>query len=549
MSNISVVDPSGLGSAAGADSTSASEFQQALQTADSNAVGETILTPNAIGGGELPSGYSVLTFDMANGNWTGTITLPKQAKDQDAVIIRSAAGYAASVAADNVENADKANLTVVTGTNLLFVYNEESQKWYRVPMAGHTKVMTASQAADGLASISSDTLVLITDRDNPILANLPEKSDYNISFFSAANTVTGILAPNGIVSDSSNTMWVQDKQSYVPYVEIAKGLYQFWYNDGSWTDKNPPAALTPNDLKGGELPSGHSTVTFNLSDGNWVRDITLPQSPSDGDRVVISSGATMTAYIDTANVDTTGGPLELRAGQSHTLVYDASIQKWALQAQQPLIQVPIVLSPDAGSTASYEMTVASEVVLPATAPNWTVLTITSSASADGRIVDGVAYGLNKRDPIIVKPNESYSFEFHDGMWNLRNYAAHELTAAQATANLEPPTAPVTVITISDGDWLPEMKLPDSAGAGDKIIIKSTAAQSTTITGNMHADVQVQPTPPRLPTRPGVEPPPPPPPVNPIGEQLDSVVLDGGDIVTFTWDGYGSYWRTNHYGSA
>jgi hypothetical protein len=364
MSDISIVGPTGMGSAAGTDSASASEFQQAVQAADSNGVGGTILTPNAIKGGELPSGYPVLTFDMANGNWAKTVTLPKQAKDQDAVIIRSTADLIASVAAGNVENAEKANLKIEKGMSLLFVYDEGSQKWYSVPMEGNTKVMTASQAVDGLASIASDTLILITDRDNPRVVNLPEKSDYKIFFFSAASDVTGIFAPNGVVSDSSSAMATNDG-SQTRYLEIAAGSYQLWYNQGNWTDKNPPATLTPNDIKGGDLPSGHSTLTFNLRDFNWVKDIKLPQSPIDGDRVVINSSAELTAYIDGTNVDNAGGPIELRTGQSHTLVYDASFQKWTLQAQ-PMIRVPIVFSLDSKS-ALYEMTVASEVVLPATA--------------------------------------------------------------------------------------------------------------------------------------------------------------------------------------
>jgi len=54
----------------------------------------TILSPNQINNtGNIPSGYSDLTFVLSNGNWVKNVYLPTTANHLDKVTIQSSAAY------------------------------------------------------------------------------------------------------------------------------------------------------------------------------------------------------------------------------------------------------------------------------------------------------------------------------------------------------------------------------------------------------------------------------------------------------------------------
>lgn len=82
-------------------------------------------------------------------------------------------------------------------------------------------------------------------------------------------------------------------------------------------------STTPNQLGSGALPSGYDEIVFELSDGNWVNDIILPEHPADKSRVVIRSSATWDAALQLSS-----GSLEIKTGNEYYLEYDANYQQW-----------------------------------------------------------------------------------------------------------------------------------------------------------------------------------------------------------------------------
>ena len=79
--------------------------------------------------------------------------------------------------------------------------------------------------------------------------------------------------------------------------------------------------LTPNTNKNsGLIPSGHSDLQFNLSNGNWVQNLNLPASANDQDVITINSQAGYASYLDTSNTDLPLESLTIRQGQSYSLI-------------------------------------------------------------------------------------------------------------------------------------------------------------------------------------------------------------------------------------
>jgi hypothetical protein len=380
-------------------SSNASEFAQAVQTkAEASGSSAAALTPNDIKGGSLPSGHALLTFALADGNWVREIELPKQAKNHDAIVIRSEATFGAKVLPANVENPETANLALARGESLLFVYYEESGKWHSVPKDNKTPVITASEAAGAMQSLPSDALMLISDSDSHVI-QLPEGDYRKLSIYSSSSEPRLLTSSSEIIS--RNAAGTQDGKFLA---EVARDqLYNFWYDGSNWTDTAPsdvvepnsiPVTLTPNDIKDANLPSGYAALTLNLSDGNWEKDIELPRYPRDGDSVIITSKALYTSFVDMAKVDTAYDSLEVHTGQSFTFVYHASTQKWTMETTDPVHISPKTAGPRFAAGANlaprtyYELLDGNwtkEVMLPATAKFGDVIVVSSSASLPSTI--------------------------------------------------------------------------------------------------------------------------------------------------------------------
>lgn len=89
---------------------------------------------------------------------------------------------------------------------------------------------------------------------------------------------------------------------------------------------------TPNELIEGRLPSNDTNITLTLANGNWTKDIVLPQRPKDGDRVNIVSNTDYDSQVDGNIVGFNS--IKIKTGDRIELVYKKvtdSTSAWTLK--------------------------------------------------------------------------------------------------------------------------------------------------------------------------------------------------------------------------
>ncbi|EKF9171400.1 hypothetical protein O1B22_002443 [Vibrio cholerae] len=105
-------------------------------------------------------------------------------------------------------------------------------------------------------------------------------------------------------------------------------------NLGIWGGITPcyAGSYTPNDLVEGRLPSYDNNVTLTLGDGNWSKEIVLPQKPKNGDKLNIISNAGYDSKI-VGNIIGFGS-IKIKTNDRIELVYKpvtASASAWTLK--------------------------------------------------------------------------------------------------------------------------------------------------------------------------------------------------------------------------
>ncbi|EJL6282638.1 hypothetical protein NMR31_003653, partial [Vibrio cholerae] len=105
-------------------------------------------------------------------------------------------------------------------------------------------------------------------------------------------------------------------------------------NLGIWGVITPcyAGSYTPNDLVEGRLPSYDNNITLTLGDGNWSKEIVLPQKPKNGDKVNIISNAGYDSKI-VGNIIGFGS-IKIKTNDRIELVYKpvtASASAWTLK--------------------------------------------------------------------------------------------------------------------------------------------------------------------------------------------------------------------------
>lgn len=91
---------------------------------------EARLSPNTNGGsGAMPSGYTDLYFDLADGDWTDQLALPANPRPGDMVLLTSHATAPARLDAANTAFSDLEYLSVDPGTHVAFFWDTAAQGW------------------------------------------------------------------------------------------------------------------------------------------------------------------------------------------------------------------------------------------------------------------------------------------------------------------------------------------------------------------------------------------------------------------------------------
>lgn len=235
--------------------------------------------------------------------------------------------------------------------------------------------------------------------------------------------------------------------------------------------------LSPNFNAGqGQLPSGYPDLTFQLSDGNWVKNISLPKTAKDADQLTIMSKASYPSVIYSQNTDIPLSSLSLQNGQRVAFRFNAATQLWEFQVNQ-------LLRPNQSLDFSQSILNAvqisdeswvDEIGLPQTAADGALLKITSSSSKVSKV---------KTDNLLFASN--FKLQRGDVMWfkyykTLNKWVAESISARQVDVKSIAGTmlsvdAAVTQVNFSDGRWQANLSLARTAHDRDRIIVSSQAS--------------------------------------------------------------------------
>ncbi|PJL58868.1 hypothetical protein [Stenotrophomonas maltophilia] len=234
--------------------------------------------------------------------------------------------------------------------------------------------------------------------------------------------------------------------------------------------------LTPSTNNGsGNMPSGYSTLYFELSDTDWVPKLALPKQPKQGDMVILSSLSSKYATLSSARTAFAAQsyiPVEnlsnivLRWSDSHQRwdVNNGESSRVVYGQRKDTLEVPmsdhLVTQVGLYDTTKW----ANQVKLPAWAPQGAVLVVANSTSNDVQVGgDAVANGATS----TCESRQNCSFVFGaDGKWDVREGNVRVKPAAQ----LQAPVARWNHVLLGnpavDVDMQPTMRLPAEGNEGD-----------------------------------------------------------------------------------
>ena len=252
--------------------------------------------------------------------------------------------------------------------------------------------------------------------------------------------------------------------------------------------------LTPNTNKNsGLIPSGHSDLQFNLSNGNWVQNLNLPASANDQDVITINSQAGYASYLDTSNTDLPLESLTIRQGQSYSFVFDKTSTQWRVK---PTVSYPSNGANDFAVPNNNQMIQkvhvrngqwARQITLPSNVAEGTLINVISDAGYDSSINTS---NLLFASSYILKNGDSFWFKYSKELakWVPESISPYQLKAQNVGSKITSIKAPLTEVIFADGNWIPTLELPQTAKDRDRIVVKSSASWEATIS-NTHINTQ------------------------------------------------------------
>ena len=244
--------------------------------------------------------------------------------------------------------------------------------------------------------------------------------------------------------------------------------------------------LTPNTNKNsGLIPSGHSDLQFNLSNGNWVQNLNLPASANDQDVITINSQAGYVSYLDTSNTDLPLESLTIRQGQSYSFVFDKTSTQWRVK---PTVSYPSNGANDFAVINNNQMIQkvhvrngqwARQITLPSNVAEGTLINVISDAGYDSSINTS---NLLFASSYILKNGDSFWFKYSKELakWVPESISPYQLKAQNVGSKITSIKAPLTEVIFADGNWIPTLELPQTAKDRDRVVVKSSATWEATI---------------------------------------------------------------------
>ncbi len=230
--------------------------------------------------------------------------------------------------------------------------------------------------------------------------------------------------------------------------------------------------MTPSKNGGsGAMPSGYATLYFELADGDWVDELTLPEHPRNGDKVILSSRAADSARLMTEATSLQDMRyLPIESLSQIQLVWSNELRRWNVQSSDSSRIYRVVnQATSVVPTSSHWVTsvyhhpyvFAPKVTLPAWAPAGALVVFTNFQLHDVQMA-GAANG------VICGENQTcaYVFNSSDARW----YRRAGERQVRAAVELPAPTARWTHVHVGaaweDLETPGYMSLPSEGIDGD-----------------------------------------------------------------------------------
>ena len=233
--------------------------------------------------------------------------------------------------------------------------------------------------------------------------------------------------------------------------------------------------LSPNtNDSSGLLPTGHEHLTFQLSNGDWVKTIYLPWYGQEGDLITINSTATLASKISHSNLDVPDS-FFINANQSFNFKHNAKTRIWELQFEKTLTpsQTPdfsqalpqwIVINDD---------TWVSNLRLPRSVADGSLLKVSSNTNKITRIN---REGMLFPSTFSLKKGETHWYRYNKSLnqWVPETITARQFDVKKVGAKMVTVNAAVTQVNFTNSSWVESLTLPSNAQDRDRIIVRSKA---------------------------------------------------------------------------
>ncbi len=219
-------------------------------------------------------------------------------------------------------------------------------------------------------------------------------------------------------------------------------------------------------------------VRYSVSESSRVKTIFLPATANDNAVILIDSTAPQITIIDSTNL-LQASTFRVQAGDLYALVYSAKQQKWLpvvtpirkLTAKQTGATIPQPTSPK--TEVSFDNTNwRASISLPATAGDRDRIFIKSTASR-AAVINNT--NLEFQGTLSIQEGANYEFMFvkDKNLWVIQNSNTDSyLIKSLPNGELPAIRYPLTRVVAGVGNWRSQLKLPDSAKPGDRVIVQS-----------------------------------------------------------------------------
>jgi hypothetical protein len=351
------------------------------------------LTPNAIGGGNIPGKYPIVDFHTWDGDWAPTLKLPASAPAGATITIHANATWSSNVALDNTD-IPLQTLTLSTGEQAKFTFDATTGRWNATlkEFVATGTVITVPNTALKL------TRVRIGSKDVAQRIVLPASAPPGaIVIVQSDSKAVSRVDPANVLYASTMLLSANERYVYAFHAELKK-----WYLTASTS-----AALGPQDLDRGEMrPVTRARTELALPAGTSVLSIKLPATAGDRDRVRVRSDATAASTIRNDGIDF-AGTLRVVKGNAYDFMWVAEKKRWVLMASPTVVRGASQLSggrlPDT-STPTTRLQASDgnwtpTVVLPAKAKSGDRVIVESAATWGFNVVPGGASATFASQPV------------------------------------------------------------------------------------------------------------------------------------------------------